>query len=82
MKPELYETKVSRMTNVYGDRKFGDMGPNSWQPFQNLKSVEVTIDPRANFSEKAQRVDSYPKYKRFVYDRHENRATRAIEETN
>ena len=32
MKPELHETKVSPMTNVYGERKFGNMGPNAWHP--------------------------------------------------
>ena len=82
MIPNLYETKVSPMTNVYGDRKFGDMGPNVWKPLQKLKSVEVTIDPRAHFSDNAQKVDSFPKYKRFIYERHEDRATRAIEEAN
>ena len=81
MIPELDISK-SHMTKIYGDRKFGEMGPNAWKPHQSLKSVSVTVDPRNHAKMKDRELKSYFGYRDWICDKHEAIATREFKQQN
>ena len=75
MIPEIDISK-SHMTKVYGQRRFGEMGPNAWKPHQSLKSVAVTVDPRNYAKMKDRELKSHIGYRDWICDKHEDIATR------
>ena len=74
MIPELDISK-SHMTKTYGQRKFGEMGPNVWKPQQTVKSVSVTVDPRNYAKMKDRELKSHFGYRDWICDKHEDIAT-------
>ena len=75
MIPEI-DIRKSHMTKVYGDRKFGEMGPNAWRPHQTIKSVSVVVDPRSYANKKDRELKSHFGYRDWICEKHEDIATR------
>ena len=77
MIPEI-DIRPSHMTKTYGNRKFGEMGPNVWRPHQTVKCVSVTVDPRNYAKMKDRELKSHYGYRDWICDKHEEIATREI----